>query len=219
MSEASAETSFLPFKFRPGEILSKENIENVTRELGPDFVIKTPTNISRVLGKNSPEYLRQTKEDYLLLKEYVPGFVPETFFVRAADKKGKPTNYIVQRRLKGKITPLHEMSDGEISDSSIAGQLLGFINGVIAMDEATGKIPDMFGRPINSLHPRFYNPRYADNICVVEDEFGGKKVCLTDVGAITEHAEKKNLHHKASMKLVRKNLREFKKKLERLSSD
>ncbi len=81
------------------------------------------------------------------------------------------------------------------------------------MDKTTGKIPDMFGRPLNPLNPKFYNPRYADNICVVEKESGEKKVFLTDVGAITEHAEKTDFHHKLSMKGVRKNLQKLQEEL------
>ena len=111
---------------------------------------------------------------------------------------------------------MHEIADEEITDPEIAGQLLEFINGVMAMDEATGKIPDMFGRPVNPLHPRFYNPRYADNICVVEDDFGAKRVYLMDIGAITAIAENKSLRHKTSMKLVRRRLRKLKRELERV---
>lgn len=216
MDEASVETSSLPFSVKPGEVLSRENIENVTRELGPDFVIKTPTEKSMAAGRASAEYLKQTRDDYLLLERYVPGFVPETFFVRAANEKGEPTNYVVQRRLKGEMKPLHKVSDKEINDPEVASQLLEFVKGVKKMDEATGKIPDMFGRPLHPLSPRFYNPRYANNICLVENEFGGKRIFLTDMGAITEHAEKKDVHHKASMGMVRKNLRKFERDLKRV---
>jgi len=202
-----------------GKVLSKENVENVTRELGPDFVIKTPTRISRFLGKDSPEYLKQTRDDYLLLKKYVPGFVPETVFIRTVDEEEKPTNCIIQQRLKGKMRPLHEVADEELRDSEVAKQLLEFVRGVVVMDKATGKIPDMFGRPINPLNPRFYNPRYADNILLVEGKAEGKRIFLTDVGAITEHAEKTNIHHRISMKLMRRNLKKFKIWLEAQSTE
>ena len=203
----------LPLTVEPGKILSSENIENVTRELGPDFVIKTPTEKSVEEGRDSLEYLKQTKADYELLKKYVGDFVPDTFFIRANNKESKATNYIVQRRLKGEITPLHELEDNALQDESIKEQLLAFTRGVLEMDGETEKIPDMFGRPLDPKNPRFYNPRYADNICVVEDDLGGKRVVLTDVGAITEHKEKKGLHHKVSMRLVRRNLRKFEEQL------
>jgi len=202
----------LPFSIEPGKILSKENIENVTRELGPDFVIKTPTAKSREEGRNSLEYLKQTKADYELLREYVGDFVPDTFFVRAKED-GEVANFIVQKRLKGKIIPLHQLDDGGLQDANIRSQLLTFVRGVIKMDGDTGKIPDMFGRPLDSKNPRFYNPRYADNICVLEDDLGNRRVILTDVGAITEHSEKGGLHHKLSMKLVRRNLRKLEEQL------
>jgi len=206
--EVSTEIPILPFSIKPGEIISM-GLETVTRELGPDYVVKTPHSESVKIGRGSAEYLKQTRDDYLLLKEYVPGFVPETYFVRVSGGDGKPpTNCIVQRRLKNP-RPLLEVSDEEFHEPEVASQLLEYIKGVMNMDKVTGKIPDMFGRPVHPLNPRFYNPRYCKNVCIAEDEHGQKRVYLTDIGAITEHAEKKDPRHKISMRLIRKNLQKF----------
>lgn len=213
MSEASSEIPILPFSIKPGEIISMGR-ETVTRELGPDYVIKTPHSGSVKIGRGSEEYLKQTRDDYLLLKKYVPDFVPETYFVRVSGRDGKPpTNCIIQRRLKNQ-RQLLEVSDDELHEPEIASQLLEYITGVMEMDEATGKIPDMFGRPAHPLNPRFYNPRYCKNISIAEDENGKKRIYLTDLGAITEHAEKKDPKHRISMRLIRRNLRRLREELE-----
>lgn len=211
MNEISSEVPILPFAAKIGEILSMGR-ETVTRGFGPDHVVKTPHSKSLKIGRGSLEYLKKTRDDYVLLKEYVSDFVPETYFIRVANEDGSPTNCIVQKRLKN-VRPLFTVSDKELHEPEIASQFLAFINGVIAMDQDTGKIPDMFGRPVGPLNPKFYNPRYAKNICIAEDDFGNKRIYLTDVGAITEHAEKKDLGHRISMKLVRKNLVKFKNDL------
>lgn len=211
MSEDSPETQNLPFNLKLGKVLS-QGLETTTRELGPDYVAKIPHEQSRKEGRGSLEYLTETKEDYRLLKRYVPDFVPETYFVRITGEDGEPNNCFVQKRLKD-VKPLHEVSDEELQSPELSVQFLQFINGVLQMDKETGKIPDMFGRPIDPRDRRFYNPRYANNICVATDESGRKAIFLTDVGAITEHARKKDLHHRISMRLVRRNLRRIQREL------
>lgn len=205
MTEVGETSPEWPFLLKPGEVLSKENIENITRALGPNYVIKTPTEESAKKGLGSLEYLTEMKDDYELLKKYIPGFVPKTFFVRGKDEKGKPTNFVIQEKIKGKITPLHKALDRELREPQVREQLLAFIKGVKLMDRKTGKIPDLFGRPLNRYHPHFSNPRYADNVVVAEQN-GKKRVYLTDVGVIARLALDKRLGHRFLMRLIRINL-------------
>lgn len=201
-----------PFSIPPGKKISSilKNTENVIRELGDDWIVKTPSFRTRLAGRNTLDYLKEMQDDYRLLQKYIPDFIVETHFVWGEEKE-RQKYFVIQGRLKGKVRSLHQVSDEELAKPEIASQLKKFVEGVLRMYEETGKTPDLWGRPNFSL--RFYNPRHADNILLVEDESGRQRLMFTDIGELSSQSRSRNPHTRFGRKLILKNLKAFRERL------
>ena len=158
-----------PFANKSVEKIGEGAVSRVLK-YDDNWVIKEVTQSGDV---NTLRALRQNKEDYELLRTRLDKFIPETNFIRGSNTEGKPTNYIVQRRVNG--MPIKKLGNKELKDPQVRSNLKLLLQQCLSMWKETGRLPDLLG---NSMAV-FLGPRYTPNI-LIEDQVNRKLSDLID---------------------------------------
>lgn len=198
------ETELYPLTQPLGRVL-KKGVEFEVWEYGDDWVVKKGIHPEA----NTLEQLKIDKADYEFFKNYIAENLPQTFHFRTIDRSGQESNFILQRKVKGKH--LYELTDDGLRDTVLKENLLRFLVGVEKMWEETGRVPDLCKKGGTRGLKFFDDIRYSRNVMVDKDN----KVWLVDTSANPlVFSKKAKLRYKyvpyvlvSSVRRLKKNLR------------
>lgn len=165
-------TNIYPLDQRVGELV-KSGVELEVRGYGNGWVIKKGIHPEA----NTLEQLKQDKSDYEFFKSYIVENLPHTYHFRAVDQGGQESNYILQRKIEGKH--LCELTDGELRNPILRGNLLEFLNSVERMWQEEGRIPDLSGEEGGIKLPLITDVRYCRNVLIDKNN----RIWLVDTSA------------------------------------